>query len=69
MADDITTDNDEITDAEWDAYVASQEGVCECELDWNCGCGRYGGATYLETRYAGLDADEARAYGRYEDAF
>jgi hypothetical protein len=24
---------------------------CECEMDWNCGCGRYGGATWIETRY------------------
>jgi len=42
--------------------------MCECEQDWNCGL--HGGTTrptWIETRYAGLDADEARAYGRYED--
>lgn len=35
----------------WDAG----RDMCECEQDWNCGCGRYGGATWLETRYDGMD--------------
>jgi hypothetical protein len=41
----------EITDEEWAEYEAQASQMCECEMDWNCGCGRYGGATWLETRY------------------
>lgn len=31
--------------------------MCECEIDYNCGCGRYNGLTYIETRYNGVDED------------
>lgn len=44
---------------------------CECELDYTCGrcaaAGKYSGYTFIETRYQGMDAEEARAFGRYED--
>jgi hypothetical protein len=46
-----------------DPYVG-----CECEQDWNCSLHASRPGTWIETRYAGLDADEAIAYGRYEDA-
>jgi hypothetical protein len=40
---------------------------CECEQDWNCGLHASRVGTWIETRYAGLDNDEAIAYGRFED--
>lgn len=37
---------------------------CECEIDWNCGlCGGTTRPTFIERRYQGLDAEEARAHG------
>lgn len=57
----------EITDSEWAEYEASMADVCECELDYRCHL-HAGQLTHLETRYKGLDAEEAIAYGRYEDA-
>ena len=41
--------------------------MCECEIDWNCGLHAHRAGTWIETRYAGLDNDEAIAYGRFED--
>lgn len=41
--------------------------MCECEQDWNCGLHAHQIGTWIETRYAGLDDDEARAFGRFED--
>jgi hypothetical protein len=46
------------TDYDDDDYVE----MCECEVDWNCGL-HQGGYTWIETRYQGLDDEEARAYG------
>ena len=40
--------------ADEEQYETEYQG-CECEIDWNCGCGRYGGATWLEVRYEGRD--------------
>jgi hypothetical protein len=36
--------------APWDDRDADPAG-CECEQDWNCGCGRFGGYTWLEVRF------------------
>lgn len=42
------------------------DGGCECEQDWNCG--RHGTEyTWIETRYQGLDEEEARAHGAHWD--
>ena len=39
--------------------------VCECEIDWTCGlCNQ---VPWIDRRFAGLDAEEARFFGRYED--
>lgn len=58
------------TKDELDDYYAEQQG-CECEVDWTCGAckaaGRFGGFTWIETRYQGLDAEEARANGAWWD--
>ena len=34
-----------------DTYDDYEPEMCECEIDWNCGCGRNGGFTHLETRF------------------
>jgi len=39
---------------------------CECEIDWSCPH-HAGQATFLERRYQGLDAEEARAHGAFWD--
>jgi hypothetical protein len=42
-------------DASYEEYMAQQGNVCECEQDWTCppckAKGRFGGYTYLETRF------------------
>lgn len=35
---------------------------CECEQDWNCGL-HADGPTWLESRFQGMDVEEARYYG------
>jgi hypothetical protein len=40
---------------------------CECEVDYNCHLHAHRAGTFIETRYAGLDAEEAYAHGRFED--
>jgi hypothetical protein len=35
---------------------------CECELDWSCGL-HADRIPYIDRRYQGSDAEEARAYG------
>lgn len=40
--------------------------MCECEMDWNCGLHAHRQGTWLETRFAMDDEDEARAAGRWE---
>lgn len=42
--------------------------MCECEMDWNCPMHSSRIGTWIETRYAGMDSDEAIAYGRMVDA-
>lgn len=42
---------------------ADEGESCECEMDWNCGL--HGGTsrpTFIESRFAGLDAEEAQGY-------
>lgn len=46
-----------------DEYVG-----CECEMDWRCPH-HAGLPTFLETRYWGMDEDEARAHGVWEREF
>lgn len=58
MTTQATIETDTYDDMDDDYYTG-----CECELDFNCGCGRYGGATVLEVRYA-ADAEEDAAYER-----
>lgn len=41
---------------------------CECEMDWNCPLHQNRRGTWIETRYEGLDAEEALAHGRPWDA-
>lgn len=48
------------TDTEYEDEVAVG---CECEIDWNCGCGRNGSLTHIEVHYQGLDVEEAIANG------
>ena len=44
-----------------DSYDESAEYGCECEMDWTCppckAKGRFGGYTYMETRFDGLYDD------------
>ena len=42
---------------------------CECEIDWNCPMHQNRVGTWIETRYAGLDEDEARAHGVWHREF
>lgn len=35
-------------DDDLDYWVDNPDERCECELDWNCGCGRYGGAPPID---------------------
>ena len=41
--------------------------MCECEIDWTCPL-HGGGPSWIDRRFQGMDADEARAYGRMVDA-
>jgi hypothetical protein len=41
--------------------------VCECEQDWSCGL-HSDQAPWIDRRYQGEDADEARYFGRPWDA-